>query len=96
MVRTAATPAVPRSPTPQARPTAATVQMLAAVVRFPMPPLRCRIIPPPRKPTPMTTWDATRVMSARYVVVGRCWNSENPSVEITPKRAAPTSPSSLS
>src|SRR5690606_37903307 len=86
----AAMAAVVTSPTPQARPMAATTQRLAAVVRLRTVPPRWMMTPAPRKPMPTTTYEATRVTSAWSTVVVRSRsNSSNPRVEITPNSEAP-------
>ena len=78
------------SPTPQARPMAATAHRLAAVVRFRMALPWRKMMPAPRKPMPTATLEATRVDVGLQDGLGpRRSNSRKPSVEMTPNRPAP-------
>src|SRR5829696_4403090 len=75
-------------PPPTASPTAATAQMLAAVVSPLTTSLRKMIVPAPMKPMPLATWAATREGSRMT------WRSlrmsENPKIDTTMKRADPS------
>ncbi len=64
-------------PEPTAMPMAAVAQMVAAVVNPEMVTPLLRMVPAPRKPTPVTIWAATRDWSA----------VSNPKAETTVNRA---------
>lgn len=55
MIKALTAVATSSSPTPASMPMAEVAQIEAAVVSPRTPPRSCRIIPPPRKPTPVTT-----------------------------------------
>src|SRR5689334_6470390 len=77
-------------PSPTASPIAAVTHIDAAVVRPRTEPPCLRIAPPPRKPTPTTTCEATRVMSICTLLFARtATNGANACTEMSPNSAAP-------